>query len=61
MNQISFRGQFVSNINIKKAGYPIPAHKASIVEVNPVNNNDLRVLKEIHELWNGNFTNCIYN
>ena len=57
--QISFKGQLVSNMNIKRAGYDFPAKKASIVELNPLEYHDLRTLREINELWDGTLASCI--
>lgn len=60
MNQISFKGQFISNINIKRAGYPLPTHQAAIVEADPLKFHDLKALEDVDRLWDGNFSRCIY-
>lgn len=60
MNNISFNGKFVSNINIKKAGAIANEFKTSIVEINPYSKNDLKTLREVHELWRGHFSRLVY-
>lgn len=60
MTQVNFQGKFISHINIKRTTPSSSSIKASIVELNPVDNSDLKVLHSVHNLWQTNFSNNIY-
>lgn len=60
MSEISFKGNFISHLNIQKI-YPIKRPcKISIVELNPLDNRDLRALRELNDLWEASFSGSIY-
>ena len=51
MNQISFKGNFITNANIKRAGViPMPC-KISVVELDPLKSKDLKALERLGEMW----------
>lgn len=59
MNNINFKGKFISQIDIKKLPLNKPV-KVSAVELNPLLKSDLKTLREIDDLWNVEFSNYIY-
>lgn len=60
MDNLSFTGNFISLINIKKLKpFTMPV-KISVVEADPLVSEDLRALREVNDLWRGNFSNVIY-
>ncbi len=61
MEDISFKGKFISSIAIQKYKSISAPVKVSVAEVNPIDNNDVKTLKNVHSLWNGNFSKNIYN
>ena len=60
MNQISFRGQLITNINIKKYGETNSTRQASVVKMNPLKYRDLNTLLGVCDLWNETFAGTIY-
>ena len=60
MSEISFKGNFISHLNIQKI-YPIKMpFKVSVVELNPLDNRDLRALRDVDDLWEASFSGNIY-
>ena len=60
MSEISFKGNFISHLNIQKI-YPIKMpFKISVVELNPLDNRDLRALRDVDDLWEASFSGNIY-
>ena len=61
MNNTSFKGRFISSLKITPVKSINPPLKVSAVEINPIDNCDIKALKNVHSLWNGAFTKNIYN
>lgn len=60
MDNITFTGNFISHINIKRVKPINITQKISVIEADPLNFHDLEALREVNDLWQGNFSNNIY-
>ena len=60
MEKINFKGSFISTVNISKIRPLSAPVKVSAVELNPLDNRDLKVLQKVHSLWSANFSGVIY-
>lgn len=61
MNSASFKGSFVNNVNIKhREGNEYKPYKASFVELNPKDKQDLSIFKDLEHSWMGasNYALC---
>ena len=60
MNEINFKGNFITRLNVQKIYPTTKKLEISAVELNPLDNKDLRVLRIVDELWNAGFSKNIY-
>ena len=60
MNNINFKGTFITCTDIKRANKNSSPVKVSAVRINPYDKRDLKALKEVHDLWDGQFSKKIY-